>query len=328
MIRRIKTSIIIVGMGMMLLIFDSKTAVEGAKIGVDLCIKTVVPSLFPFFVLSMIITASAGINDSMMVKRLARMMKIPESAISVLVPAFLGGYPVGAKCVADLYRNRMLKKQEAEYLLSFCSNAGPSFLFGMVASYFPNKAMAWKLWMIHIASAILTSLFFRSGIQETCTSGQTLKEREISDYMLSAVKAISVVCGWVILFRIMITFLNRWLFWRLPSWVQVLLTGLLELSNGCCELIQLRNELVRFVICGIMLSFGGLCVLFQTLSVTKGLSLRNYIMGKTIQALLSGVFCVVAVSEYGLIYIVCFLFLILFFMNLKINCRNSKRIPV
>ena len=46
------------GIGMLLLIFDSKTALEGARAGIDLCIRTVIPSLFPFFVLSMVLTGA------------------------------------------------------------------------------------------------------------------------------------------------------------------------------------------------------------------------------------------------------------------------------
>ena len=46
------------GIGMLILILDSKTALEGARAGLDLCIRTVIPSLFPFFVLSMVFTGA------------------------------------------------------------------------------------------------------------------------------------------------------------------------------------------------------------------------------------------------------------------------------
>ena len=38
-------------MGMLVLILDGKTALEGARQGIELCLRTVVPSLFPFFLL-------------------------------------------------------------------------------------------------------------------------------------------------------------------------------------------------------------------------------------------------------------------------------------
>ena len=39
-------------LGMLALILDGRTAIEGARQGIGLCLRTVIPSLFPFFVLS------------------------------------------------------------------------------------------------------------------------------------------------------------------------------------------------------------------------------------------------------------------------------------
>ena len=40
----------VAGIGFLVLIFDSRLAVEGARAGLDLCIRTVIPSLFPFLI--------------------------------------------------------------------------------------------------------------------------------------------------------------------------------------------------------------------------------------------------------------------------------------
>ena len=39
----------------------------------------------------------------------------------------------------------ILQKHQAERLLSFCSNAGPAFLFGMLSGFFPEKKTLWML---------------------------------------------------------------------------------------------------------------------------------------------------------------------------------------
>ena len=39
-------------LGLALLILDSRTAIEGAQAGVDVCIRSVLPTLFPFVFLS------------------------------------------------------------------------------------------------------------------------------------------------------------------------------------------------------------------------------------------------------------------------------------
>ena len=92
-----------------------------------------------------------------------------------------------------------------------------------------------------------------------------------------------VVCGWIVLFRVVIAFLDRWILWLFPTEVRVALIGLLELSNGCWELRTIASVPVRFLLCGGMIAVGGLCVSMQTASVTPGLSLRYYALGKLVQ---------------------------------------------
>ena len=135
---------IFAGLGMLVLIFDSSLALEGAQMGIELCIRTVIPSLFPFIMLSMLLTREVA-GRSRWLLPISELLGIPQSAQSLLIPAFLGGYPVGAKCIHDLYRNGQLHKQQAEGLLSFCSNAGPAFLFGMLSGFFPDRKTLWLL---------------------------------------------------------------------------------------------------------------------------------------------------------------------------------------
>ena len=73
----------------------------------------------------------------------------------------------------------------------------------------------------------------------------------------------------------------------LPGAAQVLLIGLLELSNGCLLLPALESEGLRMIVASALLAMGGLCVTLQTISVTEGLSLRYYFPGKVLQASVS-----------------------------------------
>ena len=67
-----------------------------------------------------------------------------------------------------------------------------------------------------------------------------------------------------------------------PVW-QVMITGILELSNGCCSLSMIENMDLRFLVCSGMLALGGVCITMQTSSVVQGLSMRYYLLGKLFQ---------------------------------------------
>lgn len=267
--------------GMVTLILDSKTALTGAAEGVSLCIRTIVPSLFPFLFLSGTFSSSCP-QPGRLAGLLGKAFRIPDGTESILVPMLLGGYPVGAQCLNELYHNGGVSQKQGERMLAYCSNVGPAFLFGILPGAFASRKLLWLTWAIQITSILITShLFSPDG------KGNRSANNERTFGIEQAALAMVKICGWVILFRVFISFLNRWLLHTLPAEVQVGVMGALELSNGCCMLNQIGNEGVRFVLCNVLLSFGGLCVVYQTASVCPGLRIGGYLAGKICQSLLS-----------------------------------------
>ena len=157
-----------------------------------------------------------------------------------------------------------LEKKQAERMLAFCSNAGPSFIFGILSSCFQRKALLFLIWGIQILSAWTAARFFSF---DNGTIGDETKLAADSFEIETAIWAMLKICGWVILFRILIFFLERWFLWIVPLNARILLIGLMELSNGCCMLDLIEDASVRFVIANVLLAFGGICVVLQTSSV-------------------------------------------------------------
>lgn len=274
---------IVSSIGMMILILDSQTAVMGAREGLTLCTQSLIPTLFPFFVLTSFLTSSLLGTDLPFLKHFRKIMGIPVGCESIMIPAFLGGYPAGAQCIGQSYRDGNLPQLAAQKLLLFCNNAGPSFLFGILGPIFPEKHYLWTIWMIQILSAILCSLIFAGSGQES--SSVTKKEPSLTVALNVSLRGMASVCGWVILFRMIIAFLHRWFLWRLPAVCQVILMGSLELTNGCCALILIEDIRIRYLICSAMLSFGGLCVTMQTASAIGNLSIYPYVLAKLLQSI-------------------------------------------
>lgn len=268
-------------LGMLLLILDSRCALDSAREGMALCIRTVIPSLLPFLFLSGLVTAALWGNSGKVLKLAARTVLIPNGAESLFLAGFLGGYPAGAAAIGTACRSGQLDRNSANRLLAFCSNAGPAFLFGMIGPQFPEKWMAWCLWGIHILSAaIVGTVYIPQAAVQAVASPQKVSSRSV---MQNSLGIMGTVCGWILLFRILIGFLDRWGLWLLPEWVRVLIWGLLELSNGCCALTEIQDISLRFIAASSMVSFGGACVALQTASVISGLSMKYYLSGKLVQ---------------------------------------------
>ena len=273
-------------LAMLAMILDTRTALSGAEEGLALCIHTIIPSLFPFFVLSALLTGSMSSFRFRLLRPLGLLCRLPKGSEGLLLLGLVGGYPSGAQNIAQSFACGGLTEKDAKRLLGFCSNAGPAFLFGIVSAQFPSPKFAWILWGIHIVSAILTGILLSGKAQGESTIKQG-KQITLPTAMTLSLRSTAGVCGWVIIFRVLMGFLEKWIGQYLSPSAFGVMSGLLELSIGCCNLKLIENVGLRFVVCAVLLGFGGLCVLMQTISVTGKLGPGAYFPGKLLQAALS-----------------------------------------
>ena len=264
--------------GILIMILDGQAAFSGATAGMELCIKNVIPALFPFLFLCSILTDRLWGNQFRLMRTLAHKLGIPPGAESLLIVSFLGGYPAGAQAIGTAWQEHKLPQKDAERLLAVCNNAGPAFLFGMVSHQFQSHHTLWALWSIQILSSLLIGIYGSQNVPKQAAHSNT--QKTLSQILLATVKTMGIICGWILMFRILSEFLTKWVFWCIPFEIQVLLTGILELSNGCCMLSQIQDEALRFLICSCLLSLGGICITMQTAAVIGSLSLKTYLKGK------------------------------------------------
>ncbi len=296
MSRTQKLSVYASAVGMLILILDARTAITGARAGIDLCLQVVIPSLLPFVFLSKLLTGSLSADRIHPLLRFCRLPGVPKGAEAIVAVGFLGGYPVGASSVRDAWRRGQLSNADAARMLPVCNNAGPAFLFGMAAALFPNIHMAWLLWGIQILSTILVAVLI-SGNHASWKCAAPGATPSLTDTLKSTVLVMGSISCWVILFRVVIAFLDQWTVFLLSDQVRVILSGMLELSNGCYDLMALDCIGLRFVICSGFLSFGGLCVTLQTKSAADGLDFRYYLPCKLLQTGIS--LCLASVVQLG-----------------------------
>ena len=304
-------------LAMMILILDSRAAGKAALEGIELCIRSVIPALFPFFLISGYLTGSISGSGFF-----GTLFHMPRHCGTVILTGLLAGYPVGARLSAQQYRTGMLTKSQADRLLWFCSQAGPSFLFGILTSQMGNTRSVCMLWAIQLLSSLSVAW-----ILPPQTDPLPIQYRfpgSGTDVMTSSLKAMASVCGWIMIFRVIIDFFRRWFLWQLPEVIQILLSGLLELTNGCLMLPQIPDLRLRFLLAAVMLNFGGVCVLMQTHSVTSGLNFRGYLYGKTLQTVFATLYAGVFMGLFWTWIPIAFLFIRLFLRD----ARKRSSIPV
>ena len=264
--------------------------------GLRLSVSVLIPSLFPFFICVNLTSALGltGVLARVFAPVMRRMFHVSGAGCTAVLCGAAGGYPSGAQCAAALYREGQLSRAEAEYLLLFCNNAGPAFLFGAVGTVLGiGMTGCLLLWGIHLLSALVIGLVNRPKeapnaalppVQRANASGAVVEA------VRSAGQAILQITMFVAAFSVLARLLTMAAAHILPDGVCTVLTGMLELSGGIAALANLPIALRwKLALASFFLGFGGLCVWMQTQAVLApaGLSGCGMLLAKLAQGLLA-----------------------------------------
>lgn len=274
--------VILYAIAMLLMILDAKTVIQGAMDGVKLAVNTIIPSLFPFFIISAMLNANLLGLQIPGLGFLSKLCGIPQGVESIFLLGLLGGYPVGAKCIDTCFRSGYLSRDCARRMLGFCSNCGPAFIFGLCGFVFQSRIIPWLLWLTQILSAVVTGILLpRSDVRPV--QMQNNSSLSVVTAVSGSIRTTGEICGWIVVFRAMTSLVSKWLLWFLPQQIQVGILGCLEIANGCCSLAEISSMALRYILCGCFICFGGICVIMQTFSVTGATGIGLYLPGKLIQ---------------------------------------------
>lgn len=292
-------------------------SMEAARSGLRLCYHVIIPSLFPFFVLSSLVVdlGLAGYLGRALEGIMRPLFHVPGSCAAALALGFVGGYPVGARTAIALYENGQCTRTEAERLLAFCNNSGPAFIFGVVgAGVFASSRAGLLLYLAHAAASVCVGVLFRFYGRGTEAAGggrMVFQSKRLgaafTDCVKSSFSGTLNICAFVVFFTVVIQMLS--VSGVLPAlagglgvllsplgmteqWGERLLTGLLEVSSGVCSLTGIGALSGRLSMAAFMLGWAGISVHCQVLSFLggSGLSVRTYLAGKLLHGGLSALF--------------------------------------
>lgn len=300
--------ILIILYTLFLLIFPT-WSISAATDALRVCFSSLIPSLFPFFVCSNLLIGLGG--ASLTAKLFSRVMKplfnLDGSLALAMVMGIISGYPVGAKTVADIYTSGTSSKHDCEKALSFCNNCGPMFILGALGSNFLGQPEIGRLlYFSHILSSLSVAFIMRFAPSSYKFSKQHYppeKPNEFSEIFTSAISSsitsILTVCGFVIFFSILVSFIEKMnLFSALSSLgidyklLRSIIYGFFECSGGsiCASALSIK-PIIKYMLLSSILAWSGLSVHLQVLGIIKKakLSPKFYFKGKILMTIISPV---------------------------------------
>ncbi len=260
-----------------------------------MCIKNVIPSLFPYMVISALVMSSG------LAEYLGRLLARPMSALFALsggcaaavVLGITAGFPMGAKTAADTYKRGLCSREEAERVCCFCNNTGPAFLIGGVgAGFFGDGAVGVRLYIVELISVFILGVLLSVGKERKDLSG---KERipfspDLSGAVRGAVGSVLAVCGFVIFFGVVNGALDAVLSSLHLEGALPFIFSVSEVTGGA----KAASDIGSLPLAAFAVGWSGACVHAQSAGfmISEGLRMKKYLLAKALQGAICALICV------------------------------------
>lgn len=274
---------------MLVIIFDSQTALQSVAASIELCIKSVIPGVLPFLLLG---SAIACEIRNTQISYLENLLRIPKGAGAFFLIGQICGYPVGAKLLQDAVNQRTIDRESAVRMMCFCNNASPAFIIGILTSMFIDKWTALYLWIIQIVTSLILGIIL-PGCPGKAINNRSVPNQNLSSILTDVIKTIANICGWVIVFGMLVSYVYKFAVFRKYTFASIIVSGFFELTNGVFALSNISSESIRLILSSIFLSFGGVCVLMQTRTVAPDMDIKHYFLSRLLHAAISASLCAV-----------------------------------
>lgn len=288
-----------------------EVSIEASLNGIMVWATNILPALFPFFFFTKLLGELGLITHiSSYVAPITKKL-FNTSGISgyVYLMSILSGYPVGAKLTSDLYEKKYIDLGQAHRIITFTSTSGPLFILGTVAvGMFSNKALGYTILLSHFIGALLNGLLYRNYMFSTTNSPtqkleNTPSKNMLEDCMLSSIKSILIVGGYISIFFMLITIINNFNLFEpicsvltkiIPNLskntLNSILNGIIELTRGCLDLSHCGLTIkTNAIILSGLISFGGVSINLQALTFLKkmNINLKFYFFQKLTHSLIT-----------------------------------------
>ena len=264
---------------------------DGIISGLTLCMTVLIPSLFIFMIIAQYVANSrvSHLLSNLLSPVTTKVLKLPKESSSVILLSLIGGYPIGARCVATLLNNHSINEEQAKKLSLIAVNSGPGFVLNYVSCALLNNEKAGTILFVSqllsfFIIAILIGWIYKVKDENTKVH-KSQNSTSIVEAVESGCKATANMCAMVIVFSALIS-VSDFLLSSYPVLCDAV-ACFLEVTTACNRICgKYPLYIISFVI-----GFSGLCVHFQVYSSLKGMRINKsaFFLTRIIQGITAGV---------------------------------------
>lgn len=264
-------SVIFIAFLILLIILFPDISNAGVSSGLLISSNVIIPSLFPFMVcVLMIIKSGFYIKNRVVDNILYFVFGHNFHMFFVFILSMLGGYPVGARLINELYKQKAIDKRTADIMLMYCVNAGPAFIISVVGKgVFASHKIGVVLLLSHITASVIMAVIFSRKLKKiNCVYTPQPKVKNFSESFVESVADASAsilqICSFVILFSAINSYLDCF-FGNM---------AIIKYVSYFTEVTSAVTKTQNIVFISFLLGFSGLSIWCQIFALSSGRSIN------------------------------------------------------
>lgn len=281
---------------------------------------SVLPVLFPFFIITRLIVNLYEIKQNKMDKFFKKVYHTPSCSTVIFFLSIISGYPMGAKLICSMYDKGHIDTQDAKRLMSFCSISGPMFIVGTVGVSILCSYKAGLIILIaNIIASLLNGLIYRGKKYEKNDEINIPRHDSsnlLHDSMYDSIISILIVGGFIVFSFLLIDILKNlhiieglstaicsvFHLQNSTDVVSSILSGCIEMTRGIIDLSGTNISLtIKTIISSGLIGFGGVSILLQSITFIYKLKIPTTYILK--QKLTQSLLCVLVTIPLAIIFI-------------------------
>ena len=298
---------------MLIILSDPKKYNKSVLDGISLFATCVLPGLFPFMILTKLLTSFGAIT------KLSKKLEKPTKALFgtsgiasyVFLMSAISGYPIGAKIISDLYAKNIITAEDAKKMSVFCTTSGPIFVIGTVgAIMFNSVKIGIIIYASHILASVMSGIILRkrakNNISNATLPTQMHADNIISETITDSVQSILIVGAYITIFFLLADLLLQtglinmlsiplealFSLVGLKGVSKGLLCGILEVTRGA-KMLSAATNIWTISICSALVSFSGISIIMQSMNFLSKCKIkaRYFIFVKCVHAIICFFVC-------------------------------------
>lgn len=284
-----------------------KDIMETINFSISLWVENIVPSLFPFFIISELLINYGFINIiNKLTKNITyKLFHLSGNASFVFITSMLTGFPSSAKYINDLLQRKIISIDEASHLLMFTHFPNPLFVTGTIGTLLLNNNKLGYLVLISIyIGNVIIALLTRPKelIKNDNHINMTQKGfvKVLIESIFNVFKTLILLLGIITVFLIVSNIIK--IIFNLDGFSYSLVGGIFEMTQGIKNISSLNIlPIYKVLTITAFIAFGGFSIHMQTFSILDEAKIKykRYFICRILHVAIS---CTISFILYNLFF--------------------------